>query len=37
MKELIDIIWNMEAWKASFMIVIICGVIYNMRKGGSHE
>lgn len=34
MKDLIDIVWNMEAWKAGFMIGIIFVIIYNMRKGG---
>jgi hypothetical protein len=32
MKELIDIIWNMEAWKAAFIVSTIIGLIYNACK-----
>ena len=37
MKELIDIIWNMDAWKAAIMIGFICGIIHTGTKGGVHE
>ena len=29
MKELIDALWNMEAWKAAFIVVVLLSVIFN--------